>query len=177
MNNIIPYSASLQELAHSFDCGNSYLNNFLNSTDSLNNSIAKTYVFLTEDEDAIIGYYSITTGCITSADEQASWKIGGSVHISDLAVDKRYHRWHTAEENEENQISISDILLADCIDRIRHLQDFLGFAFITLNSTSRGRSLYERNGFEEIDEDMRIPSEELEVDCTPMYLALEILDY
>lgn len=177
MNNIVPYNASLQKLASSFDCGNSYLNNFLNSADSLNNSVSKTYVFLTEDKAAIIGYYSITTGCITSSEEQASWRIGGSIHISELAVDKRYHRWHMALENDDSQISFSDILLTDCIDRILRLHEFLGFAFITLNSTAQGRSLYKRSGFEEIEEDMSIPSDKSERECTPMYLLLELLDY
>lgn len=69
MNNIVPYNASLQKLASSFDCGNAYLNKFLCSSDSLNSSIGKTYVFLTEDMDAIIGYYNITTGCITTSGE------------------------------------------------------------------------------------------------------------
>ncbi len=174
MSKIIPYDASLQSLAFSFDCGNFYLNHFLQSSDSLDGSIARTYVYLTEDKSVIIGYYSITTGCIESIDGDLRIKIGGSVHISYLAVDIKYHKWHSQDEVD---ISFSDILLTDCIERIRNIQDSLGFAFITLNSTKMGYSLYKRNGFEEIEDDMVIPSEKEDVECIPMYLALVALDY
>ena len=45
--------------------------------------------------------------------------------------------------------------------------------FVTLNSTKEGYSLYLRNGFENLEEDMHFTADESETECTPMYLCID----
>ena len=51
MLNVRPYTPALQKLAAKFDCGNSYLNQFLRSPDALDAGVGKTFVFLTENAE------------------------------------------------------------------------------------------------------------------------------
>ena len=70
---------------------------------------------------------------------------------------------------------LSDFLLDHCLETIEMLRnDYIGFSFVTLNSTREGYSLYTRNGFEELDEDMHFSIYESDIECIPMYLALDI---
>lgn len=62
--NVVEYTHTLTPLARNFDCGNPYLNLFLRSPDALNSSIGKTYVYLTEANDCILGYYNISAGSV-----------------------------------------------------------------------------------------------------------------
>ena len=59
----IPYTKELQKLFVSkFDCGNEAINMFLRDSGSLAPLFGKTYVLISED--AIVGYYNISTGHI-----------------------------------------------------------------------------------------------------------------
>ena len=49
----------------------------------------------------------------------------------------------------------------------------LGFSFITLGSSMEGYSLYKRNAFEILEDDMSFSVEEAEKDCILMYLPLD----
>ena len=60
MLNVRPYTPALQKLAAKFDCGNSYLNQFLRSPDALDAGVGKTFVFLTENAESIVGYYNLS---------------------------------------------------------------------------------------------------------------------
>ncbi|WP_330637123.1 hypothetical protein, partial [Faecalicatena fissicatena] len=72
------------------------------------------------------------------------------------------------------KINLSDILLDDCMSRIEEIRrNHLGFMFVTLNSTKEGYSLYLRNGFENLEEDMHFTADESETECTPMYLCID----
>ena len=163
--------ASLQKLASSFNSGNIVLDNFLRSEEAINPYVGRTYIWLSDDQTHIIGYYSICTGCIMQDQDGCMLKIGGSVHINDFAVDEKYHGWKMEEDGEE--YNLSDVLLMDCMTRINTLNEQIGFSFITLNSTDRGYSLYKRNGFDEIEDDMFLPSSKEEEKCRAMYFALE----
>lgn len=68
----------------------------------------------------------------------------------------------------------SDILLADCLNRIENIREnALGFAFVTLSSTDEGYNLYEQNGFSPLEEDMKIAKNSGEMSCIPMYLPID----
>lgn len=172
-SRIVPYNEEYRQLAKKFHCGNIHIDTFLRSTDSLNENICKTYIYLNDDSSEIIGFYSISTGCVEQNDSGLILKMGGSIHITDFALDENYHGW---EMNDGDiKINLSDILLIDCLDRIKNLQKQVGFSFVTLNATEQGYPLYSRNDFERIEEDMRIPKDKKESDCIPMYLSLELL--
>ena len=64
MLNVRPYTPALQKLAAKFDCGNSYLNQFLRSPDALDAGVGKTFVFLTENAESIVGYYNLSCGSL-----------------------------------------------------------------------------------------------------------------
>ena len=69
-------------------------------------------------------------------------------------------------------LSVSD--LDRNIDRIKEIRSrFIGLTYLTLYSTKEGLNLYERNGFENLENDMTLSGEDQEVLCIPMYLPLE----
>ena len=168
--NVVELDADLQKLASNFYCGNNHIDGFLRSSEALDPSAGKTYVWLNEKQTVIIGYYNITTGSVEHIDGDLKWKAGGSVHINQFAIDNNYQK-----VSVEGRRYLSDLLLADCIERIMWYRTrFAGFAFVTLQSTNEGHYLYERNDFEDIEEDMQITSTTDEIECKPMYLALDI---
>ncbi len=147
-----------------FDCGNDALSLFLKDHQALDDTFGKTYVML--DEECVIGYYNISTGHIEA---ENGIRCGGSIYINCFAVDKKYQKMRYGEAY------VSDLLLADCMDRIENLrQEHVGFSFITLSSTDEGFYLYERNDFSVLEEDMRVAKNQGESGCIPMYLPLDI---
>lgn len=173
--NVVSYDASLQRLASTFNSRNSYLDNFLRESRSLDDGFGKTYVLLSEDDSNIIRYYNIGVGYIEQIRGRARVKIGGSAHINCFALDEEYHGLLQNITADGVQINLSDVLLDDCIRRICNIRDnHIGFAFITLCSTEQGYNLYKRNDFEELEGDMNFSADENDYDCFSMYLPLDI---
>lgn len=88
MLNVRPYTPALQKLAAKFDCGNSYLNQFLRSPDALDAGVGKTFVFLTENAESIVGYYNLSCGSLDEIEGDVRYKIGGTIHIVILPLTK-----------------------------------------------------------------------------------------
>ncbi len=125
-----------------------------------------------DGNDSVIGFYNISAGCIDGLSDGIRYKMGGSVHINEFAIDQKYQK---AKIEEGSSFHFSDVLLMDCINRIKYIRDnYIGFSFVTLQSTEEGYRLYSRNDFEEIEEDMNVSKTDKEKDCIPMYLALDI---
>lgn len=151
-------------LSQSFDCGNQALSSFLKSYDAFDDFFGKTYVMIFDE--SIIGYYNISTGHIQ---DNNVIRLGGAVYINCLAVDKQYQK-----KKLNSTHYYSDILLADCLNRINSIRnDCLGFGFVTLSSTDEGHYLYERNGFFKLEDDMQIAKNHGEDTCIPMYFPLD----
>ena len=173
--NIQKYDASFQRLASYFNSGNIYLDNFIKESTALDDSYGKTFIWLSSDEDKIIGYYNIGTGYISEYYNNQYFKIGGSIHINAFALDKKYRGLEQGVYSNQYKYFLSDFLLDDCLERIENLRkNYIGFTFVTLSSTQEGYNLYKRNGFEELDEDMHFSIFESDKHCIPMYLALDI---
>ena len=174
--NVRPFSGELTDRAKEFRSGNSYLDHFLRGTDSLDHNVGKTFVFLADDNATIIGYYNLGTGYVEMVDGDIRTKMGGSIHINCFALDERYHGLVQTKADDGEIIYLSDFLLRECIQRIEYIREkHIGFSFITLSSTKEGHSLYLRNGFDDLEEDMSFSVEASDVECTPMYLALDIV--
>lgn len=172
--NVVLYDAGMKSLASSFHSGNDYLDQFLRNPSALSESYGKTYVFLSSDGNTIIGYYNIGVGYIEQMFSYGRVRMGGSAHVNCFALDEKYHGLLQQQLPDGTKINLSDVLLDDCIRRIRHIRATeIGFSFITLCSTQQGISLYKRNAFEELDEDMAFSVEETDQDCVLMYLPLD----
>ena len=173
---ILPYDASLQKLAYSFNCGNDYLNRFLRSASSLDVNRGKTYVCVTECRDVIVGYFNIGVGHIDMISTHGNIRIGGSAHINCFALDNRFRGTIQATTEDGSNIYLSDILLQMCLAIIRRIREtMIGFAFVTLCSTEDGHKLYLRNDFEDLDDDLDFSYSDEETDgpCYRMYLPLD----
>lgn len=90
--NIHPLSPELLPLAERFSSGNTYLDGFLQNGDySLNTNIGKTYVFLAEENNEIIGYYNLGMSSVDRAEEISGnsryIRMGGAVNINYFALD------------------------------------------------------------------------------------------
>ncbi len=173
--NIKPITREIHDkFKASFDCGNLRLNSFFSGPESLDIGIGKTYVFLSDDETALLGYYNLTTGMINEVDNPRN-RIGGAVHINCFALDNEYHGLLQDYDRNGKSVKLSDIFFRQCIETILSLRNEIGFTFITLSSTKEGYSLYKRAMFEELDEDMFIAEKEMEQDgCVAMYYPLDI---
>lgn len=169
------FSAKYAELAKRFHSGNAYLDSFLKGPEALDDGYGKTYIFLTEKKDAIIGYYNISTGTLDQRmDSGKCFKIGGSVHINGFALDERFRGIEIPNVRDGVKYTIADLLLEDCIERIINIRNSsVGFAFITLCSTKEGYSLYKRNEFDELEDDLSFSVAETEADCRFMYLPID----
>ena len=132
-------------------------------------------MLLSDDEKILIGYYNITVGSLDIIDSGIHRKIGGCVHINCFALDNRFHKQVEIIGENEEKIYTSDLLLDDCLQRVEQLRrEYVGIAFVTLNSTREGIWLYTRNDFEPLEEDMFFSIEDSDLKCTQMYLPLEL---
>ena len=169
---VVCYNASLQKLALSFRSGNDYLDQFLRQEISLDDNYGKTEVLISEDNEEIIGYYNLGLGYVEQEEYGIVKKIGGAVHINNFALAEKYHGVVQTYTEQGIRINLSDILLDECMQKIEEIRKkYIGFAFVTLASTREGYHLYERNGFEKLDDDMSFSREESEVECIPMYFS------
>lgn len=175
--NVLPYTAALQQLASTFESGNDYIDSFLRHSMSLDSSFGKTYVWLSKDNDMIVGYYNIGTGCIEEEQGSHKYKLGGAVHINEFALDRRFQGQTEAYTEDGTKINLSDLLLYDCLQQIETIQqECVGFTFVTLCSTEEGYSLYKRNGFDELDDGLSFSIEQSELKCVRMYSPIAV-DY
>ena len=76
---IVPLDASNQMLAFNFRCGNAVIDSFLKGPQALDPGIGKTFLWLNDKNDRILGFYNIATGCINYFDGDFMYKMGGSV--------------------------------------------------------------------------------------------------
>jgi len=174
LDNVKPYDAGFKELASIFHSAHPYLDSFLKEDRALDPSFGKTYVWLTEENSAIIGYYNITTGYI----EQDNWgileRMGGAIHINCFSLDERYRGILVGNRDDGAPIRLSDLLLQECIHRIESIREkYVGFAFITLCATDMGYHLYQRQGFFDLEEDMSFHTNEKDIENIFMYYPLE----
>lgn len=177
MNNLFQvknFNRYFQSLATNFCCGNSYLDYFLRNSNALDDGFGKTYIMTCEDDNEIIGFYNIGVGYLEQKNGPVVNKIGGSIHLNCFALDQKYQKFFYSHRDNGSKIYLSDLLLNDCFTRVYHLRKkYIGFAFITLNSSKEGYNLYLRNGFEPLEEDMHFSATEKDIGI-PMYYALDI---
>lgn len=164
-----------ETLVERFDSGNSYLDQFLRGRNAYDDSIGKTYLFLSDDKQYVIGYYNIGVGSVEMIDNGIRTKIGGAIHINCFAVDKQYQDQVVSITEDGEKIHLSDLMLYDCLERIMYLREnHIGVAFVTLNATKEGEYFYRNNDFEYLEKDMDFSKEESEVECVKMYLPLDL---
>ena len=169
------YMPRFSELAKNFSSGNAFLDEFIKSDDAFNDGIGKTFVWINEKRTEIIGYYNIGVGYIDMYNGDDKYKIGGSIHLNFFALNEKYRGVVIGKRDDGKYVRVSDQLFNDFMQKVFALrQDYIGFSFVTLAATQEGYSLYKRNYFEDLDEDLHFSFKDDEKGCTPMYLALDI---
>lgn len=168
----VVYDKSLSHLSKTFDCGNDYLNMFLRDTEAYDAAFGVTYVWLNDDRDAIRGYYNIGTGCVETPYGNRQCRNGGAVHVNCFALAECYHKQLYIMDGGR-RYNMSDTLLNDCISRVIALRESVGFEYITLDATPEGYSLYERNGFFDLEEDMFFAGDKKDDGCRQMYYPID----
>lgn len=168
------YTKELLSLADTFYSGNNFLDQFIKSTDALDDGIGKTFVWINDERTEIIGYYNMGVGYIDMYNGDEKYKVGGSIHLNFFALDQKY-RGIISSHDHGQVLKISDFLLSDFMNKVFYLRNnYIGFSFVTLAATKEGRSLYERHYFEELDTDLHFSFKDDERGCIPMYLALDV---
>ena len=168
------YDQNLISLSRDFSSGNEFLDQFIKSKDALNESLGKTFVWIDDKRTHIIGYYNIGVGYIDMISGDEKYKIGGSIHLNFFALNEKYRGIVVGETQDGTSVKISDKLFADFMSKVYEIRDkYLGFAFVTLAATEEGYSLYRRNFFDDLDEDLHFSFKDDEKGCKPMYLAID----
>ena len=172
--NVVLPDKSHKRLMQSFHSGNAALDMFLHGNSALDAGFGKTYLWLTDEEDAICGYYNLSTGYIEIIDEKHRTRAGGSIHINCFALDENWRGQIISESADGGKVTLADVLLDDCLKRIFEFQNHVGFSFITLCATKEGKSLYDRNNFLPLEVDMAFSIKEEDGDGgTPMYFPMD----
>lgn len=172
--NVVEYTQQFTSLARDFNCGNSYLNLFLRSPDALNPSIGKTYVYLTENNDCILGYYNICAGSVDQLENGIRVKSGGAIHIGYFALDESAQHQFQGQLPDGRNLYLGDYLLTDCLNRIEQLRlHQLGIAVVTLASSEAGERLYRNHDFIDLEDDLTFSPSMGEDKCIPLYLPLD----
>lgn len=178
--NIIKYTIEHQHLASIFDCGNIILNNFLKSTNALDENQGITYIMVSDNKDFIIGYYNISVGRVDLIEQTETTVVykpmGGSININYLAIHSKYQHTHIGNLPSGQKIYLGDYLLRSCEKTILALRKHVGIAFITLYSTQEGYNLYHnRNSYEIFETDMNTFIEERDLECYKLYKCIDDL--
>lgn len=160
-----------ENITFKFTSGNDVVDNFINGTECLDPGVGVTYVMLNDEKTFIVAYCNITTGCVVDSANN-NLKVGGSIHINKFGLNKIYQGFHIGPD--DSGLKLSDFLFCKIVDYIIAIRDYVGFSFITLCSTKEGFHLYQRSGFEPVDEDMIIVQDESEKGCYQMLYAIDI---
>ena len=105
--NIKYFTKSLQDkFAYDFSCGNPHIDAFIRSEKALDDSYGKTYVYLSDSEDVLIGFYNLGVGYIERTSGVVSYKTGGSVHLNEFALDLKYHNDLVGYDEEGKKLNI-----------------------------------------------------------------------
>lgn len=169
-----PYSKKFKDLAINFDCGNRYLNDFLESDEALDPGITKTFVVLSDDETEVIGYYSLDCGAVDQVSGTYHEKIGGAIHVRCFALGIEHKHQVEQVASDGTKLYLSDIIFIDCLNRIEYIRShFVGAEFVTLASTREGGKLYRRHGFDNLDDDISFSTTHEEDECVCLYLPLD----
>ena len=171
--DIVKYTEKYAELAKHFECGNVVIDKILKDGSALDENQGITYILLSDNEEAIIGYYNIEVGRVDQieniGDQEFYKPMGGTVNVNYFAIHSRYQGIKVAEI-DGRKIYLGDLLLRDCEKRILELRKQVGIAFITMYSTEQGYHLYhERNSYEDFDEDMSTFVKESDKSCYKLY--------
>ncbi|MBO6208025.1 MAG: N-acetyltransferase [Lachnospiraceae bacterium] len=168
------YRNEMRKMALEFSSGNGFLDHFLKSDEAFDDGIGKTFVWINKKRTKIIGYYNIGVGYIDTYNGDDKYKIGGSVHLNFFALDSDYRGVSVETRADGSRLKVSDQLFADFMQKVYELREnYIGFSFVTLAATDEGYSLYKRNMFEELDDDLHFSLKDDEKGCRPMYLALD----
>lgn len=159
-----------KSIASKFNSGNDVVDNFINGSECLDPGIGATYVIL-NDKNFIVAYCNITTGCIVDSANN-NLKIGGSIHLNKFGLDKKYQGVHIGPA--DSGLKLSDVLFCKIVDYVVSMREYIGFSFVTLCSTQEGLHLYQRTGFESVEDDMAIVQDESEKGCYQMYYPLDL---
>lgn len=167
---IIKYTKEYEYLAKEFTCGNFVIDKYLKS-DALTNNRGITYIWLANNEDTILGYYTIEVGNLDRFDSVRGTtlyeSLGGSVNI-------RYFATSNKVRGKELMVGTGlypgSYLLSDCELRVLNLSKEVGISFIVVFTTENGyRLFHERNAYFDFDEDMYVPVYESDAKCYRLY--------
>lgn len=141
MMELISVELHDEHLKNDFSCGNSTLDNFLklNAKKESKNDLSKTFVI--EENNQIIGYYTITMDAVPTENFSSKFKANYSsipvVLLGRLAVDKRF----------QGQ-SKGSVLLIDAFRRITLISKYIGaYAIIVDPIDSKAITFYLNYGF------------------------------
>lgn len=156
MTNLTLYTLSdsleLESEMNSFDCGNEEINTFLREgsvSDSVKN-IMRTRILFSEEENCIIGFFSLNTASVSVIDEETQQKLSSvkdsdryvfpTIQLSFLAIDKKYQRKQ-----------YGTFLLLQAYQTVISISGRVGCVGLSLSAVYKSIEFYETNNFTFLD--------------------------
>lgn len=157
-----------------FDCGNTTINRYLKEK-ALDDVDSVTHLYVNIDNNEVIAFVTLTCSSIDicSSDGLYLGSRVSAVEIKYFATDIKYQ--HMKYSMENNQPTISDVLLDDAYENIRDwAYNKIGASKIILLSRPSAVNFYKRHSFKEFDENMFYESTIDKRNYKPMYADLYI---
>ncbi len=162
---IVDYNFELVCNLNKFECGNKFLDEYIydeEKCDKSEDKLGNTYLYINIKTHDIIGYFTICASAISlrnnldesreayeqleELDRSMLIKYRGALGIKCFAIDKKFQSSYTRSGDDERRYS--EMLLDEALSFLKEANEILGANLIVLHSTSCGRGLYVRNGFE-----------------------------
>jgi len=136
-----------------------------------------SYIFLDEENNAIIGFCSIRCGGISTIkyDEEDNEYVTSlpSVEITYFAIDERYRSLRFDKESNKYQ-TLSQILFLKMLEIISDIStNNIGATHICLYSVPEAENFYKRCNFESFKNYMKRDEKPYIKDCVPMFTILK----
>ena len=166
------YTDNYYDIINKFDCTNDKINKYLKEKaySELQDGRAVTSLFLNENKDRIIGFYSIRGLALVLGTGEKDNHFYSAIEIKMFAIDREYQDMPYAENSDK---TLSDYLLSDVVDNINDITtQTCGAEFIVLYAVPSSVKFYKKYGFNLFNEFIRFNTDSFLEDCKGMFLPL-----
>lgn len=168
-----------------FNCGNFVINEFLKfkALESSNRNESKTYIFLNELENKVIGFFSLKCSAIycdiSINREENETNVEGrrtinfpAIEIDYFAIDEEYQGLKYDETEDDEPFNLSDALFGDILGVCLEVSKIIAFKFLILYSVPDAVNFYKKHNFEEFYKFMNKMNNMHVEECIPMFIEI-----
>ncbi|MBT2716969.1 hypothetical protein [Bacillus sp. ISL-57] len=172
----VQYSDSYEHLLQRYPSANSNMDHYVitHSKEDKDNGKGLTFLFVSEDEEYLYGYYSLFATSIVYADDESDEFVGiPSIELKLFAINNDLSGKGFVSSIDGKSYKYSDMLLASIIADIKYYSDeLIGIQAIVLRSTKKALNFYLGNNFSEFSDYLNLPYDGFSKKCIHLILPL-----